>query len=40
MKYKQMLKGKSGKDTDGASTSEKSEQIGVVEEVDEIPVMS
>jgi len=30
MKYKEMLKKKGGKDSDGASTNEKSEQAGVV----------
>ena len=30
-----MLKKKGGKDSDGASTSEKSDQVGVVEEADE-----
>jgi len=35
MKYKEMLKRKGGKDSDGASTSGKSYQAGVVEEADE-----
>jgi len=35
MKYKEMLKRKCGKDSDGASTSGKSEQAEVVEEADE-----
>jgi len=35
MKYKKMLKRKGGKDFDGASTSGKSDQAGVVEEADE-----
>ena len=35
MKYKEMLKRKGGKNSDGASTSGKSDQAGVVEEVDE-----
>ena len=34
MKYKKMLKRKSGKDSNGASTSGKSNQVGVVEEAD------
>jgi len=37
MKYKDMLKKKGGKNSDGASTSEKSEQVGVVEEAYENP---
>jgi len=35
MKYKEMLKRKGEKDSDGASTSEKSDQAGVVEDADE-----
>ena len=35
MKYKKMLKRKGGKDSDGASTSGKSDQARVVEEADE-----
>ena len=35
MKYKKMLKRKGDKDSDGASTSEKSNQAEVVEEADE-----
>ena len=35
MKYKKMLKRKSGKDFDVASTSRKSDQVRVVEEADE-----
>ena len=35
MKYNEMLKKKSSKDSDGVSTSEKSDQVGVVEEADE-----
>jgi len=35
MKYKEMLKRKGDKDSDGASTSGKSDQDGVVEETDE-----
>ena len=35
MKYKEMLKRKDGKNFDGTSTSEKSDQAGVVEEADE-----
>ena len=35
MKYKKMLKRKGNKDSDGASTSEKSDQVRVVEEADE-----
>ena len=35
MKYKEMLKRKGGKDSDGASFNEKSDQVGVVEEADE-----
>jgi len=35
MKYKEMLKRKGGKDSDGVSTSGKSNQAGVVEEADE-----
>ena len=34
MKYKEMLKRKGGKDSDGASISENSDQVGVVEEAD------
>jgi len=37
MKYKEMLKKKGGKDFDGVSTNENSEQAGIVEEVDENP---
>ena len=35
MKYKEMLKRKSGKDSDGVSTSGKSDQAGVIEEANE-----
>jgi len=35
MKYKEMLKRKGGKDSDGPSTSGKSDQAGVIEEADE-----
>ena len=35
MKYKEMLKRKGGKNSEGASTSGKSDQAGVVEEADE-----
>ena len=35
MKYKEMLKRKGGKDSDGVSISGKSDQAGVVEEADE-----
>ena len=35
MKYKKMLKRKCDKDSDGTSTSGKSDQAGVVEEADE-----
>ena len=35
MKYKKMQKRKGNKDFDGASTNGKSDQAGVVEEVDE-----
>ena len=35
MKYKKMLKRKSGKDSDGVSTSKKSDQAGVIEKADE-----
>jgi len=35
MKYKEMLKRKGDKDSDGVSTSEKSDQPGIVEEADE-----
>ena len=35
MKYKEMLKRKGGKNSNGASTSGKSDQVRVVEEVDE-----
>jgi len=35
MKYKEMLKRKGGKDSDGASTSGKSDQVGIVKEADE-----
>jgi len=35
MKYNEMLKKKSGKDSDGVSISEKSDQAGIVEEADE-----
>ena len=38
MKYKEMLKKKDGKDSDG--TSGKSDQAGVVEEADENPCLS
>ena len=34
MKYKEMLKRKNGKKSDGASTSEKSDQTGLIEEAD------
>jgi len=37
MKYNEMLKKKYGKNSDGVSTSEKSEQAGVVEKKDENP---
>jgi len=37
MKYKEMLKKKGCTDSDGASTSEKSEKVSVVEEADENP---
>ena len=37
MKYKEMLKRKGGKDSDGASTREKSFQAGVIEQADENP---
>jgi len=37
MKYKEMLKKKSNKYSDRANTNEKSEQVGVVEEVYENP---
>ena len=37
MKYKEMLKKKGNKDSDGASTSRKSKQAEVVEKVDENP---
>ena len=40
MKYKKMLKRKGGKDSDGASTSGKSDQARVVKEADEDSVMS
>jgi len=33
MKYKEMLKKKGSKDSNGASTSEKSDQAGIIEEV-------
>ena len=33
MKYKEMLKRKGGKDSDGVSTSGKSDQAGIIEEV-------
>ena len=35
LKYKEMLQRKGGKDSDGVSISEKSDQAGVVKEVDE-----
>ena len=35
MKYKEMLNRKGGKDSDGASTSGKSDQTGVIEEADD-----
>jgi len=35
MKYKEMLKRKGDKDSDGASTSGKSDQVGIVKEADE-----
>ena len=35
MKYKQMLKKKGGKDSDGVSTSQKPDQAETVEQVDE-----
>jgi len=35
MKYKEMLQRKSDKDSDDASTSEKSNQVGIVEEAHE-----
>jgi len=35
MKYKEILKRKGGKDSDGASTRGKSDRVGVVEEADE-----
>jgi len=35
MKYKELLKRKGGKNSNGASTSGKSDQVGVVEEADE-----
>jgi len=35
VKYKEMLKRKGDKDSDGFSTSEKSDQVGVVKEADE-----
>ena len=35
MKYKKTLKKKDDKDSDGAITSEKSDQVGIVEQVDE-----
>ena len=35
MKYKEMLRRKGGKNSNGASTSEKSDQVGVVENADE-----
>jgi len=37
MKYKEMLKKRGGKDSDRASTSGKSDQVGVVEKADENP---
>ena len=40
MKYMDMLKRKGSKKSDGTSTSEKSDQAGVVEEADSIHVMS
>ena len=40
MKYKEMLKRKGGKNSDGASISRKSDQAGVVEDADEDHVMS
>jgi len=36
-KYKEILKKKGGKDSNGSSTSEKSDQIGIVEQADENP---
>jgi len=35
MKYNEMLKRKGSKDSDGVSTTEKSDQAGVVKEADE-----
>jgi len=35
MKYKEMQKRKGGKDSDGVSTSRKSDQVRVLEEADE-----
>ena len=40
MKYKEMLKKKGGKDSDGTNTSEKSDKAEVVEQEDVIHVMS
>ena len=37
MKYKEMLEGKGGKDSDEASTSGKSDKVEVVEQIDEDP---
>jgi len=37
MKYKEMLKKKSNKDSDGASTSGMSDQAGAVEQADKDP---
>jgi len=37
MKYKKMLKKKDGKESDGVSTSRKSEQVNIIEEADENP---
>ena len=37
MKYKEMLKRKNSKDSDGASTSGKLDQSGVVKKADEDP---
>ena len=37
MKYKEMLKKKGGKDSDGANTSEKSNKAEVVEQEDDNP---
>ena len=35
MKYKEILKRKGGKDFDGANTSKKSDQAGIVKEADD-----